>query len=141
MSAVRVKIAAHGEPFRPGQIFMAPGDANLRVVPRDGAVVALLERLPEKGLGCMPSVDALFSSAARTMADKTLGILLTGMGRDGVKGMAAIKIMGGRTVAQDESSSIVFGMPRAAIESGTVDQVLSSREIPDLLMNYAKNRR
>jgi len=140
MSAVKVKIAAHGEPFRSGQILMAPGDANLRVVSREGTVVALLERLPEKGFGWMPSVDTLFSSAARAMADRTLGILLTGMGRDGVKGMAAIKIMGGRTIAQDESSSIVFGMPRAAIESGTVDQVLPSREIPDLLMNYSKNR-
>ena len=112
----------------------------MRVVSREGTVVALLERLPEKGFGWMPSVDTLFSSAARAMADRTLGILLTGMGRDGVKGMAAIKIMGGRTIAQDESSSIVFGMPRAAIESGTVDQVLPSREIPDLLMNYSKNR-
>ena len=141
MSAVKVKIAAHGEPFRSGQILMAPGDANLRVVSRDGTVIALLERLPEKGLGCMPSVDALFSSAARTMADKTLGILLTGMGRDGVKGMAAIKIMGGTTIAQDESSSIVFGMPRAAIESGTVDKVLPSRQIPDLLVDYLKIKR
>lgn len=75
------------------------------------------------------------------MADKTLGILLTGMGRDGVKGMAAIKIMGGTTIAQDETSSIVFGMPRAAIESGTVDKVLPSRQIPDLLVDYSRNKR
>ena len=141
MSAVKVKIATHGEPFQPGQILMAPGDANLRVVSRDGTVVALLERLPEKGLGWMPSVDSFFCSAARTMADKTLGILLTGMGRDGVKGMAAIKIMGGTTIAQDETSSIVFGMPRAAIESGTVDKVLPSRQIPDLLVDYSRNKR
>jgi two-component system chemotaxis response regulator CheB len=89
----------------------------------------------------MPSVDAFFSSAARARGQGTVvGILLTGIGRDGAKGMAAIKRRGGITIAQDESSAIVFGMPKAAIESGIVDLVASLEQIPGLMVKYACTR-
>ena len=80
MSAVKVKIATHGEPFQPGQILMAPGDANLRVVSRDGTVVALLERLPEKGLGWMPSVDSFFALRPEPWLIKLSGFCLQAWG-------------------------------------------------------------
>jgi len=134
MSAVKVKVAENGEPFRPGQVLMVPGDANLRVVRQEGQVVANLDRPAGHQLGWMSSIDLFFCSAARAMKHKTLGILLTGMGRDGVKGMAAIKIVGGTTIAEDESSAVVFGMPRAAIESGAVDRVAPLGQIPTLLL-------
>jgi two-component system chemotaxis response regulator CheB len=134
ISAVRVKVAEDGEPFRTGQVLMAPGDANLRVLKQGGQIVAQLDRQMGNQLGWMSSIDFFFCSAARAMKNKTLGILLTGMGRDGVKGMAAIKIMGGTTIAEDESSAVVFGMPRAAIESGTVDSVAPLGLIPTLIL-------
>ena len=75
------------------------------------------------------------------MKNKTLGILLTGMGRDGAKGMAAIKIVGGTTIAEDESSAVVFGMPKAAIESGAVDSVVPLWEISALILEKQLKRK
>ncbi len=133
MSLLRVKIARNEEPFLPGHVLMAPGNAHLRVVQKGDRVIACIEPFRDPESNWMPSIDSFFYSAARALARKTLGVLLTGMGRDGAKGMAAIKIMGGRTIAQDESTSTVFGMPRAAIESGTVDCVTPLSQIPVLL--------
>jgi two-component system chemotaxis response regulator CheB len=141
ISAVKVKVAENGEPFRTGQVLMAPGDADLRVVRQGGQVVANLDRPREDRLGWMSSIDLFFCSAARAMKNKTLGILLTGMGRDGAKGMAAIKIVGGTTIAEDESSAVVFGMPKAAIESGAVDSVVPLWEISTLILEKQVKRK
>ena len=141
MSALRVKVAENGEPFRTGQVLMAPGDANLRVVRQGNQVIANLDRPRENQLGWMSSIDLFFCSAARAMKNKTLGILLTGMGRDGAKGMAAIKIVGGTTIAEDESSAVVFGMPKAAIESGAVDSVAPLGQIPTLILEKQVKRK
>jgi two-component system chemotaxis response regulator CheB len=139
-SRVVVKIAETGEPFRPGHVLMAPGDANLQVVRGNDQLLALLERPPSRPTGWMPSVDAFFSSAARARGQGTVGILLTGIGRDGAKGMAAIRKRGGITIAQDEASATVFGMPKAAIQSGFVDLVASLEQIPGLMVKYACTR-
>jgi two-component system chemotaxis response regulator CheB len=130
ISPIKVKIADHRDAFRPGQVLMAPGDANLRVFRQGSEMVASVEKPTERQQGWMSSIDLFFCSAARASAGRTLAILLTGMGRDGADGMAAVKIMGGKTIAQDESSSAVFGMPRAAIERGSVDRVVPLGEIP-----------
>ena len=140
-SALRVKVAENGEPFRIGQVLMAPGDADLRVVREGSRIVAHVERPKENRLGWMSSIDLFFCSAARVMKNKTLGILLTGMGRDGAKGMAAIKIVGGRTIAEDESSAVVFGMPKAAIDSGAADSVVPLWQIPTLLLEKQVERK
>jgi two-component system chemotaxis response regulator CheB len=139
-SRVAVKIAETGDPFRPGHVLMAPGDANLQVVRGNDQFFALLERPRSKPRDWMPSVDVFFTSAARARGEGTVGILLTGIGRDGVKGMAAIKRRGGITIAQDEASAIVFGMPKAAIESGSVDLVVSLEQVPTLMVKYACTR-
>jgi len=139
-SRVVVKIAETGEPFCPGHALMAPGDANLQVVRGHDQVLALLERPRSKPRGWMPSVDAFFSSVARARGQGAVGILLTGIGRDGVKGMAAIKKRGGITIAQDEASAMVFGMPKAAIQSGIVDLVVSLEQMPSLMVKYACTR-
>lgn len=141
ISAMKVKVAENGEPFRAGQVLMAPGDTNLRILKQGGQLVAHLERPEENQLGWMSSIDLFFCSAARTMKNNTVGILLTGMGRDGVKGMAAIKIVGGTTIAEDESSAVVFGMPRAAIKSGAVDSVAPLSQIPGLIMERHLKRK
>ncbi|MDD5354516.1 MAG: CheB methylesterase domain-containing protein, partial [bacterium] len=76
-----------------------------------------------------PCIDAMMEAAAQVYGAKTIGVLLSGMGRDGVKGLKAIKEAGGKTIAQDESSSIVFGMAKAAIEEGVVDKVVPANKI------------
>jgi two-component system chemotaxis response regulator CheB len=80
--------------------------------------------------GIKPSVDYAMKTAAEVFRSKTIGVLLTGMGRDGVFGMMEIKKYGGKTIAQDEASCTVFGMPKAAIEAGCVDEVLPLSMIP-----------
>jgi len=136
-SALRIKIAAPGDVFQPGLVLMAPGDAHLRLIHQEGQFLASLEPFPKQEFGWMPSVDSFFYSAARASARNTLGVLLTGMGRDGAKGMAAIKIMGGKTIAQDESTSVVYGMPRAAVEIAAADFVTPLDEIPAMMEKYS----
>lgn len=80
-----------------------------------------------------PSVDVLFNSVAKVLGDKATGIILTGMGEDGAKGLLEMKRMGARTIGQDEGSSVVYGMPRAAAELGAVDEVAPLDEIASLL--------
>ncbi|NVE95316.1 protein-glutamate methylesterase/protein-glutamine glutaminase [Altererythrobacter lutimaris] len=117
-----------------GYVYLAPGDArHLRVVKcSDGGLRTSL-REGDPVSGHCPSVDALFHSAASGAGSKSLGILLTGMGQDGADGLLAMKQSGATTIAQDEASSVVFGMPRAAIEKGAAQSVLSLREIASYL--------
>lgn len=91
-------------------------------------------------LGHRPSADVLFASVARTVGSRACGIILTGMGEDGAEGMLALHGAGGHTLAQDESSSVVYGMPRAAIERGAVDKVLSLAEIGPYLNSLERQR-
>ena len=85
-----------------------------------------------------PSVTPLFVSAARHYCARACGVLLTGMGRDGAEGMRALKVAGAPTIAQDEATSAVFGMPRAAIELGAVDRVLAIDDIPRALVELVR---
>lgn len=84
---------------------------------------------------CKPAVDVLFKSVAECVRDRALAVLLTGMGRDGAEGMLRIREAGGRTIAQDEATSVVFGMPKAAIELNAADEVLPDREIADAIVH------
>lgn len=102
------------------KIYVAPGDFHMIV--RNGKIS--LNQGPKQN-GTRPAVDNLFISAADTYKERLAGIVLTGMGKDGTIGMSRIKDFGGHTIAQDEQSSVIFGMPRSAIEAGVVDEVLS----------------
>lgn len=86
---------------------------------------------------CMPSIDVLFFSAARVYRDQTMGVLLTGMGSDGVEGLGAIKTSGGNTIAESEETSILYAMPKFAAEKGFADLILSSYKIPRFLIDFA----
>ncbi|MEZ4220353.1 MAG: chemotaxis response regulator protein-glutamate methylesterase [Polyangiaceae bacterium] len=119
-AAFPVKEARGGEELAPGSAFVAQGGAHL-VVER-GARLSLSTDPPVHGV--RPAADVTLKSAAQVFGARAIGVVLTGMGRDGAMGLAAIKAAGGRTVAQDKDSSTVYGMPRAAVELGVVDEVV-----------------
>jgi two-component system chemotaxis response regulator CheB len=130
-SPVRVAYAADGDPLPPfgeGRVLVAPPDRHL--VLRQGKL--RLTQDPERH-SCRPSVDVLFASLAQELGASSAACLLTGMGGDGAEGLLAIRRTGGRTIAQDEATSVVFGMPREAILLGAAEQVLALEEIGPVL--------
>jgi two-component system chemotaxis response regulator CheB len=130
---LEVREAADGDPLRAGRVLVAPTGRHLLVNDR----VARLSDAPPVDT-FKPSVTPLFLSAARSYGARACGVLLTGMGRDGAEGLKAIKEAGGPTLAQDEATSAVFGMPRAAIELGAVDRVLPLEEIARVLLELTR---
>src|SRR5216117_1579323 len=125
---VRVREATDGDLVRPGHALIAPGNLHMRVR-RDGqGYRVLLEHGPPVN-GHRPSIDVLFTSTAAAVGRNAVGVILTGMGADGARGLSAMKRAGARTLAQDEASCVVFGMPREAIALGAVDHLLPLSEI------------
>jgi two-component system, chemotaxis family, protein-glutamate methylesterase/glutaminase len=124
LCAMRVSEAEAGEPIIGGRVYVARGGAHLRIARGPGGtpVVALDEGPPVWGV--RPSADLLFASAAELFGASALGVVLTGMGRDGAEGLAAVRAAGGRAVVQDRASSVVYGMPHAALERAGADRVL-----------------
>ncbi len=125
ISAIRIKEAEHGEPVLSGVVYIAPGDYHLTV--DDNKCVQLNQSPPVEHV--RPSATVMMLSAAKVWHGNILGVILTGMGRDGADGMVEIKRRGGRTLAQDEESSVIFSMPKAAIKAGVVDHVLPLSKI------------
>jgi two-component system, chemotaxis family, protein-glutamate methylesterase/glutaminase len=127
-SALRVRYATDGDPLPTlGQVGVVMAPPGLHLVVRRRTLRLTCE--PERN-SCRPSVDVLFESLAQEHGPETVACLLTGMGRDGAAGLLALRHAGALTIAQDEASSVIFGMPREAIEMGAVDQVLSLDQIP-----------
>jgi two-component system chemotaxis response regulator CheB len=118
-------------PGRPG-VWIAPPGRHLLVA--SGAL--RLTNGPER-LSCRPSVDVLFESVAEELGARAIGCLLTGMGRDGALGLLAMRQAGGATIAQDEASSVVYGMPRAACQLGAAERVLGLDRIGETLLALA----
>ena len=134
VSSLTIVEAADGMVLNSGSVYVAPGgvhlqlDAHARLIINDGPPVHY----------CKPSVDVLFHSLARHYGPSVLAMVLTGMGEDGAAGALAIKRAGGAVVAQDEASSVVFGMPAAAIKAGAADQVLSLEALKLLLFRISE---
>jgi two-component system chemotaxis response regulator CheB len=125
----RVKVAQDGEPLHPGTVYVAPEDRHLGV---NGNAIALSDAPPIDGF--RPSGTHLFESVARAFGRATVAVILTGMGTDGVAGLRAVRLAGGRIIAQDEDTSVVFGMPGAAVASGLVDDTLPLSAIAGRLL-------
>ena len=118
---IRVKEAKSGDLVVPGQALIAPGgDAHMHLIKKNG-VYQVVNRQAPKVNGHCPSVDVLFHSVAEVAGDRALGIILTGMGGDGAKGLLAMRNAGARTIGQDESTCVVYGMPKVAYELGAVE--------------------
>jgi two-component system chemotaxis response regulator CheB len=122
--SLKVKVAQQGEEAAPRTIYLPPDDRHLGFA---GGRIAVSEAAPIGGF--RPSASFLFETTARAFGPATLAVVLTGMGQDGVDGLRAVREVGGRIIAQDEASSVVYGMPGAAARAGVVDQVLPLREI------------
>jgi two-component system, chemotaxis family, protein-glutamate methylesterase/glutaminase len=120
---ITVKEAEHGERVLPGRAYIAPGHSHLRIRRRGPEYVNELCRSAPVNRH-RPSVDVLFRSAAVCCGENVLGVILTGMGKDGAAGMLELRRAGAHTYAQDESSCIVYGMPKEAVALGGVDEVL-----------------
>jgi two-component system, chemotaxis family, protein-glutamate methylesterase/glutaminase len=127
MCAIRVKEAADGDRAEHGLALIAPGDRHLECNP-DGSV--RIVDGPEVN-GVKPSADVTMRSAAQVFGRRCVGVVMTGMGRDGCDGMRAIKSAGGATLVQDESSCVIYGMPRACVEAGVADRVVGLDHLAD----------
>lgn len=130
----RVRIAADGDAIGAGGVSMAPPGSHLKV---DGRRLRL-ERGPER-FSCRPSIDVLFESVARDYGDGAIAAVLTGMGQDGARGLLAVRDAGGATLAQDEASSVVYGMPREAALLGAAQHILPLSAIGPALIALARD--
>ena len=125
---VGIAEAAHGEPLEPGRVLIAPGGHHLVVRRRGTTVVAELTEDPPENF-CRPAVDVLFRSVSVVYGERVLAAVLTGMGRDGERGATAVRAAGGQVYAQDEATSVVWGMPGAVAAAGQADRILPLPQI------------
>jgi len=139
LSAMTVKEAGHNERILPGHAYLAPGHSHLRVK-KSGAYyyTELSQDAPVNRH--RPSVDVLFSSAARVAGPNAIAVILTGMGKDGAAGMLEMRNAGAYTIAQDEASCVVYGMPRAAVELGAAIEVRPLQEIAARVVDRLSQR-
>ncbi|HEY8470664.1 MAG TPA: chemotaxis response regulator protein-glutamate methylesterase [Longimicrobiales bacterium] len=136
VSTVRVQEAVQDEPVRAGHVYIAPGGVHLSLARRGGRITMTLEETPPVW-GVRPAADVLFAAVARHYGPRSIGVVLTGMGRDGAEGLRAIREVGGWTIAQDRESSVIFGMPRAAARYAR--EVLSLDRIAPAIVERVTN--
>lgn len=128
-TALRVRVAENGMPLMSGCVYVAPGTAHMMIQRRSNGLAIRLVK--DRGqYRYIPSVDALMQSVAQVCRDAAIGVVLTGMGDDGANGLLAMRQQGAYTLVQDQSSSTVFGMPRAAIERGAAERVEPLLNLP-----------
>lgn len=134
-SPLPVKMAFKGQPLSSGVIYVVSGEANTRIErsPMDGyPIFTFTQRIYDEFNS--PSINCLFESAADVYGPNVMGIILTGMGKDGMRGLKKIHDNGGFTIAQNEDSCVVYGMPKAAFEYGAVQQVVALKDIPNCII-------
>lgn len=132
---LEVKEAEDGDALRPGRVLIAPGNFQMRLAKRGtGYIVKCTQE--EKVSGHCPSVDVLFDSVAAVAGKQSVGVILTGMGRDGANGLLKMKKTGAYTIGQDEKSSVVYGMPMVAYNIGAVDKQLPLDRIADEIIRF-----
>ncbi len=134
LARLPVAEATGGEVVTSNHVFIAPGDFHMRVRRVDGDVrIALDQR--DLVHGTRPAADALFPTVAEAYGKRCVGVVLTGMGRDGAAGLASIRAAGGRTLVQDEASSVVYGMPGRAVEVGAAEQIVPLEQVPGAIVD------
>jgi two-component system, chemotaxis family, protein-glutamate methylesterase/glutaminase len=136
--AMTVVEAENGAPLRDGHVYIAPGDRHLTLVRGHGGIACRLSD-GDAVNGHRPSVDVLFHSIAETLGNAAVGVLLTGMGKDGAQGLLRMREAGASTVCQDEASSLVYGMPKAAMTIGAAEREMSLDAIPAYILANLEN--
>ncbi len=135
---LKINYAKHNEIVRSGNVYFAPDDHHLEIARQTSQlVIKLTQKEPSNGF--RPSVSVLFNSVAKVCGDRSLAVLLTGMGRDGADGMLEIKHANGHTIVQDQESAVVFGMPGIALSLNAVDKVVSLEQIAGYLVSVTKS--
>jgi two-component system chemotaxis response regulator CheB len=135
---IKVSEAVHGERVLPGHAYIAPGGFHLSLTRSGANYVAQVDQAPPVNRH-RPSVDVLFDSAARHAGKNAIGVILTGMGRDGAEGLMRMRQAGAHTFAQDEASCVVFGMPREAIALGAVNEVVPLQEMSQRVLAHLRS--
>ena len=139
MCEVEVKEAKNGDTVSIGQVLIAPGDLHM-VLRRSGHRYYVQTGGGEKVSGHRPSVDVLFNSVAKVAGSNAVGVILTGMGADGAKGLANMRNSGARTIGQDAASCVVYGMPKVAHELGGVERQAPLHEIPKIILELISEK-
>ncbi len=134
-SAINVKEAQDGDVLKPGWVYIAPGGYHMVVEPEDGKNMIRLNQEPPAN-SCRPSVDVLFDSLAKHFGNRTLGIIMTGIGQDGMKGCEALKKNGASVISQNQETCVVYGMPRFVNEAGLSDEIVPLEDIADKAKYY-----
>ncbi len=134
---LRVSEAKTGDTLEPGRVLVAPGDRHMRLIRMGGRYTVECQGT-DKVSGHCPSVDVLFESVASAAGSSGIGVILTGMGQDGARGLLSMRKAGARTLGQDEASSVVYGMPKVAYEIGAVEKQAPLEAMPALLMSLLK---
>lgn len=140
LCAMEVKEAESGDRVMPGRILVGPGGLHMRVV-RSGGIYKVKCEPGENVSGHCPSVDVLMHSVAQSVGSNAVGVMLTGMGSDGADGMLAMRKAGARNLAQDEASSVVFGMPKVAYERGGAERLLPLDRIAPAIVELLSERK
>ena len=141
MCSIKVHEAEPHEALRPGVVYIAPAGLHMRVVPRlsDSKPIVSLVPRPDDALH-IPSVDIMMKSVAEVFRNRSVGVIMTGMGSDGGEGMSAIFRQGGYTIGQDEASCAVYGMPRVCAELGVLSRVVPLSQIPTQIVHATRRR-
>ena len=134
MTDMDVRIAAEGDVIQPGTVYLAPSEVHMKLVANHTV------HLDDSPRVCYvrPAVDVTMQSVQPKAGDSVIGVVMTGMGSDGAQGVRHVRAIGGVTVAQDQATSVVWGMPKAAIDTGCVDHVLSPDAIRQRLVAHAR---
>lgn len=139
-STVHVRMAEHGAVLERGSVYISPGETHLKIVSSGAGLKAQLE--PSEPVNRhRPSVDVLFDSVAKNIGANAIGIILTGMGKDGAQGLLHMRKEGAMTFGQDQASSVVYGMPREAAQIGAVKEVVALNKVVPRLLEYLSGRR
>lgn len=131
LTEMEVRIACHGETIKPGVVYFAPSEVHLELI--NNKIIQLVDG--PKVCFVRPAVDVTMKSVRKATGDNITGIIMTGMGKDGTEGLSHIKSIGGVTFAQDENTCVIWGMPKAAINTGNVDYILSPEGIRNKLIS------
>jgi len=133
LSPLTVSEAQDGDPVASGRVYVAPGGSHLRLR-REGARMAVEVGSEPASALYKPSANELFASVAEVCGSRAVGLILTGMGNDGLEGMRRLKAAGGRVLAQSDATCVVYGMPKAVVDAGLADEIVDLQDIPSALL-------